>query len=178
MAVNASLDEPQLWVLYVVGAAPSAILAVGHPVSRSLLPLLLPDDLRPAAFALQSTNVWLGVMVGPAIGGMIIAASGLSAAYLVDVVTYMIALVVFAGLAPAPPVATTRSRRLLGPRRAALPSGVPGHEHLAIDLLAMIFGMPQALFPALAERLGGGPALCGLLLSSFLADTVLTYPVQ
>ena len=65
LAVNASLDQPQVWVLYVVGAVSSAILAVGHPVSRSLLPLLLPDDLRPAAFALQSTNVWLGVMVGP-----------------------------------------------------------------------------------------------------------------
>ena len=69
LAVNAALDQPQVWVLYVVGAVSSAILAVGHPVSRSLLPLLLPDDLRPAAFALQSTNVWLGVMVGPAIGG-------------------------------------------------------------------------------------------------------------
>ena len=55
-------------MLYVVGAVSSAILAVGHPVSRSLLPLLLPDDLRPAAFALQSTNVRLGVMVG---GGLI-----------------------------------------------------------------------------------------------------------
>ncbi len=174
LAVNASLDEPQLWVLYVVGAASSAILAVGHPVSRSLLPLLLPDDLRPAAFALQSTNVWLGVMVGPAIGGVIIATSGLSAAYLVDVVTYVIALVVYAGLAPAPPVGDNPSvgvsSVLEGLRflRGSLVMNI-----FAIDLLAMIFGMPKALFPALAERLGGGPALYGLLLSSIAAGAVL-----
>jgi MFS family permease len=174
LAVNASLDEPQLWVLYVVGAASSAVLAVGHPVSRSLLPLLLPDDLRPAAFALQSTNVWLGVMVGPAIGGVIIATSGLSAAYLVDVATYVIALVVYAGLAPAPPVGDNPSvgvaSVLEGLRflRGSLVMNI-----FAIDLLAMIFGMPKALFPALAERLGGGPALYGLLLSSIAAGAVL-----
>jgi MFS family permease len=174
LAVNASLDEPQLWVLYVVGAASSAVLAVGHPVSRSLLPLLLPDDLRPAAFALQSTNVWLGVMVGPAIGGVIIATSGLSAAYLVDVATYVIAIVVYAGLAPAPPVGDNPSvgvaSVLEGLRflRGSLVMNI-----FAIDLLAMIFGMPKALFPALAERLGGGPALYGLLLSSIAAGAVL-----
>ena len=174
LAVNASLDQPQVWVLYVVGAVSSAILAVGHPVSRSLLPLLLPDDLRPAAFALQSTNVWLGVMVGPAIGGVIIATAGLSTAYLVDVVTYVIAFVVYAGLAPAPPVGASPaigvSSVLDGLRflRGSLVMNI-----FAIDLLAMIFGMPKALFPALAERLGGGPALYGLLLSSIAAGAVL-----
>jgi MFS family permease len=174
LAVNASLVHPQVWVLYVVGAVSSAILAVGHPVSRSLLPLLLPDDLRPAAFALQSTNIWLGVMVGPAIGGVIIATAGLSTAYLVDVVTYVVAIVVYAGLAPAPPVgdnpAVGVSSVLDGLRflRGSLVMNI-----FAIDLLAMIFGMPKALFPALAERLGGGPALYGLLLSSIAAGAVL-----
>src|ERR1700736_660972 len=53
LAANASLDRPQLWLLYVVGAVASGVSAVSFPVLRSLLPLLLEDDLRPAAFALK-----------------------------------------------------------------------------------------------------------------------------
>src|SRR6266576_2927528 len=55
LAINASLDHPQLWLLYVLGAASSAVFAVTFPVVRSLLPLLLEEALRPAAFGLQST---------------------------------------------------------------------------------------------------------------------------
>ena len=174
LAVNASLDEPQLWVLYVVGAATSAILAIGHPVMRSLLPLLLPEHLRPAAFALQSSYVWLGVLIGPALGGLVIAGWGLSAAYAVDVASYVVALAIFAGVAPQPPVGEDTNiglRSILEGIRFLRGSLVI--QVFALDLLAMVFGMPKALFPALADRLGGGPTLYGLLLSSIAAGALL-----
>ena len=56
LAVNASLDHPQLWLLYVLGAATSALAAVTFPVTRSLLPLLIHEDLRPSAFALETDS--------------------------------------------------------------------------------------------------------------------------
>ena len=168
LTVNASLDRPQVWLLYVVGAVASAGFAVTFPVLRSLLPLLLDAEVRPAAFALQSTYGSFGMMVGPAVAGVLIAGLGLTSAYLGDVVTYAIAGVAFWRIAPSPPV--------VGAERASATSVLEGVRFLrghsvivsifCIDLLAMVFGMPRALFPALAERLGGGPRLYGLLLSS------------
>src|SRR5205823_10265536 len=97
--------HPFVWLLYVLGACSSANFAVSYPVTRSLLPMLLGPDLRPAAYALQSTYGSFGMMAGPALAGLIIGAFGLKAAYGVDVCTYFVALVAFAGLSPAPPVA-------------------------------------------------------------------------
>lgn len=175
LALNASLGEPQLWPLYVLGAVTSATFAVGYPTVRSLLPLLLEEELRPAAFALQATYGSFGMMAGPAIGGVLIAGVGLGATYLVDVVTYVLGLALFARLAPAPP--------LTGAARASTASVLDGlrflHGHrvvmtvFGVDLLAMVFGMPRALFPALAERVGGGSEVYGLLLGSVAAGAFL-----
>ena len=169
--MNASLDHPQLWLLYVLGAATSAMAGVAYPVTRSLLPLLVKEDLRPSAFALQSTYGTFGMMVGPAVGGVLIAAFGLTSAYGVDVGTFCVALLVFAGIAPAPAMITAT-----GARTASVLEGLRflrGQSVImsvfGIDLLAMVFGMPRALFPALAEQLGGGATLYGLLLSSVAA---------
>jgi MFS family permease len=175
LAVNASLDHPQLWVLYVIGAAASGVTAVTYPVLRSLLPLLLDEPLRPAAFALQATYASFGMMAGPAVGGVLIGTLGLTATYGVDVATYAVALIAFAGIAPSPPVANGN--------RASRASILEGLHFLrgkpvimsvfGIDLLAMIFGMPRALFPALTERLGGGGLLYGFLLSSVAAGAFI-----
>ena len=171
LAVNASLHQPQLWLLYAVGAVASGVFAVSFAVLRSLLPLLLKEDLRPAAFALQATYGSFGMMAGPAAAGVLIAGSGLTSAYVADVVTFGIALAAFARVSPSPPVpgaAGTSSTSLLGGLRF-----LRGHSVVmsvfAIDFLAMVFGMPRALFPALADQLGGGPVLYGLLLSSVAA---------
>ena len=171
LAVNASLDHPRLWLLYALGAAASGVFAFSYPVVRSLLPLLLEDGLRPAAFALQSTYGSFGMMAGPAVGGLLIGSLGLTSAYAVDVATFAVALVAFAGIAPAPPIAVEgdmSTASFFGGLRF-----LRGHSVVvsvfAIDLVAMVFGMPRALFPALAVRLRGGPVLYGLLLSSVAA---------
>ena len=83
LAANASLDHPHLWLLYVLGALSSGVLACSYPALRSLLPLLVEEELRPAAFALQSTYGSFGMMVGPALGGVLIGAFGLTSAYTV-----------------------------------------------------------------------------------------------
>jgi MFS family permease len=171
LAGNASLHHPRVWLIYVVGAASSAVFAVSSATLRSLLPLLVEDAMRPAAYALQSTYGTFGMMVGPAVGGLLIGTLGLTAAYGIDVGTYCIAIAVFAAIGAAPPVVAvsgaTASSVLEGLRF------LRGHSIImstfGIDLLAMVFGMPRALFPALAERLGGGATLYGLFLSSVAA---------
>ncbi|HVV37817.1 MAG TPA: MFS transporter [Acidimicrobiales bacterium] len=170
LALNAALSHPQIWAIYVLGVASTSIGALLFPVMRSLLPLLLEPDQRPAAFTLQATYGSFGMMAGPAVGGLLIGAFGLKSAYAVDVVTYVVALFVYTRIAPSPPVA------VVGASRTSIVEGLRflrGHSLVmsifGIDLLAMIFGMPRALFPALSERLGGGPLLYGLLLSSVAA---------
>ncbi len=175
LAANASLGHPQLWLLYVLGAAASAVFALSYPVLRSLLPLLLDEPLRPAAFALQSTYGSFGMMAGPALAGVVIGAFGLATAYGLDTATYAVALMAFAGIAAAPPPASAR-----GASPASILEGLRflrGRSVIvsvfAIDLIAMVFGMPRALFPALAERLGGGAPMYGLLLSSVAAGAFI-----
>jgi MFS family permease len=173
LGLNAGLHHPLVWVLFVLGPASSATMAVSFTALRSLLPLLLEDEMRPAAFALQSTYGSFGMMVGPAAAGAVIAAFSLRATYAIDVVTYAVAFSVFVGIAPSPPV--THPDR---PRGSVLEGirflrGSAVTSIFGIDLLAMIFGMPRALFPALAQRLGGGPALYGLLLSSVAAGAFI-----
>jgi len=175
LAVNASLDHPQLWLLYVVGPLVSGVTAISFAVVRALLPLLLEQDLRPAGFALQSMYTSFGWMAGPAVAGVLIASFGLTSAYAADAATFVVAFVVFLGIAPSPPIAGaagTAMQSLLAGLRF-----VGGHRVIlsvfAIDLAAMVFGMPRALFPALADRLGGGPVLYGLLLSSVAAGAFL-----
>ena len=172
LALNASLAHPQLWLLYVLGATASATVAVSFPALRSLLPLLLDEELRPAAFALQAIYGSFGMMAGPAVAGVLIAGFGLTTSYLVDVGTYLASVVAYAGIAPSPPISTDGAEEA----GTSLLQGfrfLRGHALVmsvfGIDLMAMVFGMPRALFPALAERLGGGPALYGLLLSSVAA---------
>ena len=171
LAVNAGLDHPKLWLLYVLGALSSGLLAATFPVLRSLLPLLIDTELRPAAYALQTTYGTFGMMVGPSVAGVLIGAFGLSPTYFVDVVSYVLAFVIFASLSPSPPIGAAH--------RASFASVVTGVKFLrghtvimsvfGIDLLAMIFGMPRAVFPALTARLHGGPTLYGFMLSSVAA---------
>ncbi len=175
LAANAALGHPQVWLLFVLGAINSGLLATTFPVLRSLLPLLIEPELRPAAYALQTTYGTFGMMIGPAAGGVLIAAIGFSQMYAVDVTTYVLAFVIFFGLAASPPIGAAR--------RASFSTVIEGvrflHGHsviksvFAIDLLAMVFGMPRALFPALTARLGGGPTLYGFMLSSVAAGAFL-----
>jgi MFS family permease len=171
LVLNASLDHPRLWVLFVIGAASSSVMGMTFAAVRSMLPLLLEAELRPAAFALQSMYGSFGMMAGPAIAGLVIAAFDLTAAYAVDVATFGVALVTFIGLHASPPVGEH-----VGSARSSIVEGLRflrGQPIVmsvfGIDLLAMVFGMPRALFPELAEHLGGGPRLYGALLSSVAA---------
>ncbi len=175
LAANAALDQPQVWVLYALGAVAAGTMAVTFPVVRSLLPLLLDAALRPAGFSLQATYGSFGMMAGPALGGILIAIVGLTGTYSVDVVTYAVAFMVFARISPSPPIGerhrASRSSILDGLRFLRGQPVILGV--FGIDLIAMVFGMPRALLPALSDTLGGGSQLYGFLLASVAAGMFL-----
>jgi MFS family permease len=154
LAVNAALPEPHLWPLYVIAFVATSLWAIGSPALRSLTPRLVPRGQFAAASALNSVYGALSHVAGPALSGVLIAAFGLTTTYLIDVGTYAASLVAIWRLAPAPPLpeaARASVRSVLEGFRFILRNPVIGGIFL-LDTNAMIFGMPSALFPALADR--------------------------
>jgi hypothetical protein len=176
LALNATLGSPSLWAIYALAAVSAALFAVGLPALRSTTPLLLPAELLPAAAALGGIYGNLGFILGALLAGVLIQSLTLTGTYLIDAVTYVVSLALVMAIAPIPPRDRDPSDR---------PSVLDGIRFLRgrpvlqgsfyVDIIAMVFGMPKALFPALAiERFGGGAGVLGLLyaapaVGSFLA---------
>lgn len=164
--VQALLHWDSLWLLYAVVAVQSAFFAVNNPARSAMLPRLLDSHLLPAANALSTVTWNLGFTLGPLLGGAIIAGFNLTAAYAVDVVTFVAALYGLSRLPAMPPLGEAR--------RFGLRSVVEGLAFLRsrrnllmtfmVDLAAMVLAQPRALFPALAVTVyGGGARTVGLL---------------
>jgi MFS family permease len=167
LAANAHLARPHLWVMYAFATLSTAAYALYSPAVRSAPPLLFERDELPAVFALTGIYYSFGSLVGPAFGGLLIATLGLTGTYLVDVASFAVALGTLAAMDPLPRAAEHEvPSRLLDSMREGLRflKGRPVLQStFTFDLNAMVFGMPNALFPAVADRLGGGPGLLGLL---------------
>jgi MFS family permease len=161
LAVNALRGSPPVWTLFVAAALLSGLSGLQRPSLESLTQRLVGREDMPAASALSSFRGSVGMIGGPAIAGMLIAYTGLASTYALDFATYAFSFFAIQKLRPIPAEATSDRPTLFaifdGFRYAA------GRQELVgtyvVDFLAMVFGMPMALFPALADRLGGATAL-------------------
>jgi MFS family permease len=167
LVANALLDEPQVWVLFVVAAGMSAAGGLQRPALDSMVPRLVTREELPAAAALEGFRGNAGQIAGPAIGGILIAGAGLGATYAVDAASFMASLIALARMraVPPPPDAAPPSlaRIAEGWRYARSRQDLMGTY--LVDINAMLFAMPVALFPAVAERFGGAEVL-GLLFAA------------
>src|SRR6476619_712747 len=164
LVVNTMLDSPQVWVLFACSIVMAALDGLQRPSLDGLVPRLVQRDELPAAGALSSFRMTIGMVAGPAIGGVLIATIGLPLTYGLDVATFLFSLTMLRLMraVPPPPGAEAPSlRRILeGVRYARSRPDLLGTY--SVDIVAMFFGMPMALFPAIAEGFGGAGAL-GLL---------------
>ena len=144
-------------VLYAVVAVQSGFFAVGNPARASIIPRLVGNELLPAANALGMLAWSIGFTLGPLLGGVIIAVTGgVSAAYAVDVVAFTSVVYAMWRLRPIRPEGETPTRA----GWAAVKDGITflrGKKNLQmsfyVDMAAMVFGMPRALFPAIAAAM-------------------------
>ena len=176
LAANAFLPQPRLWVLFVAAAATAGIQGIDWPTRLAIMPMILaPEDL-PSAYALQSVVTNVAMVAGPVLAGVLIATVGLGWVYLVDVISYGATLIAALLLPKLPPVG--------GGTAAGLGSMIEGLKYLRtqtllaatfiLDLNAMIFGMPKAVFPALGTGLFKGDATTvGLLYAAPGAGALL-----
>ena len=167
LMVNAMLDEPLLWPLYVLSAANAGLLATDGPTRSAVVPMIVGRNLIASALALQQILVNVARTIGPAIAGLLIAQTSLTVTYAVEAVGFVAGAFFVTRLGPLPPereegsgpglrsildgLAFLRERRLL-------------QANFLMDINAMVFGMPTALFPAIGtEILGGDEFTVGLI---------------
>ncbi|MDQ1367914.1 MAG: hypothetical protein QOF20_267, partial [Acidimicrobiaceae bacterium] len=171
---NASLDRPRLWPLFVLAGVMAALDALQRPAMEALLPRLVDPNELGAASAIQMFEGTLGMMAGPALAGLLIATSGLPTTFLVDVATFGFSLLALGAMAavPPPPDAGRPSVRSVIEGLSYARSRPELIGTYVVDLLAMFFGMPMALFPAIASGYGGAGVL-GILYAAPSAGAFL-----
>ena len=162
----ALVANPPLIAIFIVAFVASTLGTFDQPARSSSIPRLVPAERLPAAIALNQLNFQAASVVGPAVGGVLIALAGLPAAYGVDVLSFAASIFAVWRIAPLPPLGGTM-RPGLAAIREGLRFAMDRRVILAtfvIDLDAMIFGMPTSLFPVLAlDVFRVGPAGLGLL---------------
>ena len=165
--LQAFLDVGNVWLVLVLLAVQQAFFAVNMPTRTAAVARLVPLSLLPAATALSATVSSFGMVFGPLAAGALMPLAGLPLLYLVDAVALTAATVMIIGLPRLRPLDGVR-------RRAGIRDIVDGFRYLAVkhvllasfllDIIAMIAGMPRALFPEMAERTFGDPPGGGLAL--------------
>jgi MFS family permease len=179
LLVGAINGHPPVWLIYLAAAIFAAFSTIDGPTRSAMTPRLVGRDLVPSALALNQV-VWNMVgLLGPAAAGFLIARHGFSLAYGIDLVTYGAMFVAAFLIKPMPPGRSEGEPAAVG--WAAIKEGfafVRGSRVLqstfAIDLIAMIFGLPRALFTILVvTQFHRGPAVVGLLFSAPAAGALL-----
>ncbi|HET8615869.1 MAG TPA: MFS transporter [Actinomycetales bacterium] len=181
--VQAAVGSASVWVVLVLLGLQQACFGLNSPARGAAIPRLVPSTELAAANALNSTVFGLGAVAGPLLAGALIPVLGLKVLYLIDTVFLTAAIYACWRLPPLPPLLNDAGRRTA----AGLASIVDGFRYISLhavllvsflaDITAMVFGMPRALFPEMAERTfgdppGGGLAL-GLLYAAIPLGTLL-----
>lgn len=167
LIVNSLMAAPSVMLIFIAAGSMSAFVGLHRPSMEALTPQVVSKEDFTSVAALNSFRYSIGAIVGPALGGMVIAQFGLTAAYSLDLLTFFVSLVCLYNLKDLPQLAEKSSVSLSsikeGIRYAMSKPELVGTY--LVDIIAMLFAMPVALFPALAEGWGGAKSV-GLLYSA------------
>ena len=169
--LQAMVGMRNVWLVLVLLAVQQGFFAVKQPTASAIIPRLLPGDQLPAANSLNMTVFQFGAIAGPVLAGVLIPVIGLSTLYLIDSIALLATVWAAWRLPKLPPTGNVR--------RAGLREVLDGFAYLAtqrillasfvVDIIAMVFGMPRALFPQIAHDTFGDPATGGIALGLLYA---------
>lgn len=179
LTINASLTHPNLIVIFITAALLSALTGMHRPALESMTQQLVQPKDYKAVGALGGFKASFCLIAGPAFAGLLIAYYGIVLTYLIDFLTFLISLVCLCFMKPLAYTPLNKHNSILTSLKEGLTFAFKRQELMgsyAVDFLAMLFAMPNALFPALAHTFGGvqtlgllytAPAVGSLLISFF-----------
>jgi MFS family permease len=166
LVMQAATHLDSLAVIYVLIGLQAAMFSIDSAARGATLPRLIGTEQLPAANSLGQISQNTALTVGPLLAGLVVGSAGFTAAYSIDLASFAAVLYAVVRLPAVPPDSNTHRPglrsvaegfRFLGPRKNLLMT-------FLVDINAMVFGMPRALFPALAvHTFHGGARTAGLL---------------
>jgi MFS family permease len=175
LAINGMFTHSSVVLIFVVAAAMSACNGFHRPALDAMTPRLVDREDLTAVSALNSFRFSISAIGGPALGGVCMSALGYPMTYMIDVLSFLVSLVSLAAIRRMPPADKTAR-----PGIQSIAEGLKyamGRPELigtyAVDMVAMTFAMPMALFPSMAVAWGGASA-AGWLYSAMSMGSLLT----
>lgn len=169
LALNAAHIEPSISLIFLTAMLMSALTGLHRPALDSIVQQVVEKKDLPAVGSLATFKFSVAMILGPAIGGIIIAHQGIMVTYLVDCATFVISFIAILLMSDVPkPLQTTKDISTFNAILDGFKYAISRQELVGtylVDFLAMIFGMPNALFPAIALSFGG-PEKLGLMYSA------------
>jgi MFS family permease len=177
LALAAAAGTPPVWILFVLAAAMAGAAAIERVVRAAIVPNTVSKERLPAAMALTYGLFQVTMVVGPGFGGVLISLFGLTTPYAVDAVSCIGMAAAAAMMSPQPPARVEAHEpvlRSIGSGLAYLRKLPAVTAGFVMDLSAMTFGMPRALFPVLAlTEYHAGAAGTGLLYAAVAAGSTV-----
>jgi MFS family permease len=172
--LQSALELNNVWVVLCLLSFQQAFYAVNSPTRSAAIPRMIPGDQLPAANSLNMTVFQFGAIVGPLLAGVMLRWVDLSTLYMIDAITCVLPIWATFRLTPMPVSSLQKTGqwgfaavldgfRYLAGNRVVLMSFV-------VDLIAMILGMPRALFPQMAHQSFGGPIEGGTTMALLAAS--------
>lgn len=176
LLANAFLAHPNIWVIYIVAGVLSALSGLHRPSLDAMFPRLVSHEEIQAVSVLSSLRGTVGMIGGPAIAGLCISYLGLPWTYAIDLGSFIISLIAISLINSMPPT-SEQDRPSIKSIGEAIRYALSRHELLGtyvVDFFAMVFAMPNALYPAIAQSLGGTKYLGWLYSAPAVGALVVT----
>jgi len=176
LLANSLAPTPRLWPIYGFAFLAAGLDGLQRPSLDALLPRIVSHDELAAASALNGLSMSVSTIAGPAIGGLLAARYGVGAGYALDMATFAASTVAIAMMRPVPP-STSAPQPTLGAIVEGLRYAWSRKDLLGtylVDLSAMFFAFPYALFPFVADGLHAQWALGLLYSAGFVGAAIAT----
>jgi MFS family permease len=171
--IAALVGSQSVWLVLALLAVQQGFFAVNQPTRSAIIPRIVPIDMVPAANALSMTVFSIGVIVGPLLVGVLIPVVGLAWLYFIDALTLVAILYAVIKLPPIPPLGEHRGRAKVLDGLSYLRVRPLLLMTFVVDIIAMVCGMPRALFPQMAQETFGGPVGGGIALGMLNAGLAI-----